>query len=75
MIRAHKPFLWHGVLESGLQPASEARVKALLMEEGGAQVGKEKKWQTGQLQLTEDKNKQGVFQGEAGGRYKQKQTF
>lgn len=41
MIRAHKPFLWHWVEESGLQPVRGSRVRALLMKEGGAQVGRE----------------------------------
>lgn len=48
--------------ESGLQPASEARVKALLTEEGGAQVGEEKRPTGPQEQFTEEQNRRGAFQ-------------
>lgn len=43
-------------------------MKALLRGGGGAQVGQE-------VQLTEDENKQGVFQGEAGDRSKDRRFF
>lgn len=48
--------------ESGLLPASEARVKALLTEEGGAQVGEEKRPTGPREQFTEEQNRRGAFQ-------------
>lgn len=52
--------------ESGLQPASEARVKALLTEEGGAQVGEEKDQRVHKSSSLRSRAGEVRFRGEAG---------